>query len=108
MNPMTVTAASGSVEEVPFMAVVNAEQGKAQFTVSGSANNNAVQVNGFASDKKPTIEEYVGGRWIPYDNSVKGYDGYAVHYNEDNTYGFSFIVDMGEQGAARTFRVVQE
>ena len=89
------------------MAIITAVNNQAEFTLSGSRNLNAVRINGFTGDKKPVIEELVDGSWVVYDTSVEAFDGYAAHYNEDNTYGFSYVVDMGEDGAARTFRIAQ-
>lgn len=107
VKPMTVKTVKGTVTEDPFMAIITAVNNQAEFTLSGSRNLNAVRINGFTGDKKPVIEELVDGSWVVYDNSVEAFDGYAAHYNEDNTYGFSYVVDMGEDGAARTFRIAQ-
>lgn len=107
LEPMKVVATKGTVCEHPYMAVLNADAGKAEFTLSGSANNNAIRINGFAKDTKPVIEELVEGTWQEYMSaSENGYDGYTAFYNEDGTYGFSWVVDMGT-GASRTFRVAQ-
>ncbi len=108
VNPIQVTTSVGSVVYDPFIPIVSAVDNKAQFTLSGSRNLNTVQINGFTSDKKPVIEERLAdGSWVVYDNAVEAFDGYGAHYNKDNTYGFSFVVDMGENGAARTFRIAQ-
>lgn len=107
VNALTAKVSKGTLVEDPFMPMVYAENNEAEFTVSGGVNYVAVRVDGFSSDAKPAIQEYVAGQWIDYDYSVKDYDGYYIHYNEDNTYGFSFVVDMGTDGAERTFRVVQ-
>ena len=107
VKPMTVKTVKGTVTEDPFMAIITAVNNQAEFTLSGSRNLNAVRINGFTGDKKPVIEELVDGSWVVYDTSVEAFDGYAAHYNEDNTYGFSYVVDMGEDGAARTFRIAQ-
>ena len=108
VNPLTVQTVTGAVVEDPFLAVVEAVNNQAQFTLSGSRNLNTVRINGFTSDKKPVIEEQLAdGSWVVYDNSVEEFDGYAAHYNEDNTYGFSYVVDLGENGSARTFRIRQ-
>lgn len=107
LKPMQATAAVGNVEAHPYMARIRAAENQAQFTVRGSRNLNTVRVDGFTSDRKPVIEEFTDGQWVLYDNSVESFDGYGAHYNEDNTYGFSFVVDMGEEGADRTFRIRQ-
>ncbi len=107
VNPLQVQAVTGTVKADPFLAVVEAVNNQAQFTVSGSRNLNTIRIDGFTSDKKPVIEELVDGSWVVYDNSVEEFDGYAAHYNEDNTYGFSYVVDLGENGSARTFRIRQ-
>ena len=107
LHPISVSPAVGTVTEHPYMALIRAENNRAQFAVSGSRNLNAIRIDGFTGDAKPTLEELVDGEWIVYDNSVLEFDGYGAHYNEDNTYGFSYVVDMGEEGAARTFRIRQ-
>ena len=33
------------------------------------------------------------------------YDGYCIHYNEDGTYGYSFVYEMDSPEEERTFRV---
>ncbi len=107
VKPMAVTAATGTVVEHEYMAIVRADNNSAEFTMSGSRNANTVRVDGFTDSSKPVIQEFVEGEWVSYDNSVESFDGYAVQYADDNTYSFSFVVDMGEEGSSRTFRVVQ-
>jgi len=106
-NVMKVNVTTGKVIEHSYMAHIEAVNNKAEFSMSGSRNANTVRIDGFTSDTKPIIEEYVDGSWVIYDNSVKEFDGYAIHYNSDGTYGFSFVVDMGTHGAARKFRICQ-
>lgn len=105
VNALTTSVSKGTLVEDPFMPMIYAEDNAAEFTISGGANNVAVRVDGFHKDSTPLIYEYLNGQWVLYDNSVKGYDGYYTHYNEDNSYGYSFVVDMGTDGAARKFKI---
>jgi len=107
LKPMEVSAATGSVVEHEYMALVRAENNVAEFTMSGSRNMNTVRIDGFKSSTKPVIQEYVNGEWVEYDTSVESFDGYGVQYMDDNTYSFSFVVDMGDAGTARTFKINQ-
>ena len=78
------------------------------------SNNVAVRINGFNNLNRPVVYEKVDGVWQPYELSSKNnpdskgycndYDGYAVYYNSDGTYSYSFIVPMN--GTARTFKIV--
>ncbi len=108
VNPLTTTVTKGSLFEDAFMPMVYAENNSAEFTLSGGADNVAVRIDGFTSDKVLEIEEYVNGQWVPFVYySEHGYDGYNIYYNEDNTYGFSYTVPMGTEGKPRQFRVSQ-
>ena len=104
LDPIKVDVKTGTVLEDPYMPQIKAENGVAEFTLSGADSTMAVRVYGYADYTKPTIEEYVNGAWVTYDvASENGYDGYMVYYDGDGTYSFAFIVDMSN--GARTFRV---
>jgi len=104
LDPIKAEVKTGTLVSDPYMPQIRAEDGTAEFTLSGADNNMAVRVYGFDDYAKPTIEEYVDGAWVEYKTASKnGYDGYMVHYDGDGTYSFSFIVDMSN--GARTFRV---
>ena len=104
LDPIKVDVKTGTVLEDPYMPQIKAENGVAEFTLSGADSTMAVRVYGYADYTKPTIEEYVNGAWVTYDGaSENGYDGYMVYYDGDGTYSFAFIVDMSN--GARTFRV---
>ena len=105
LDPIKVEVKTGTLISDPYMPQIRAEDGTAEFTLSGADNNMAVRVYGFDDYAKPTIEEYVDGAWVEYKTASKnGYDGYMVYYDGDGTYSFSFIVDMSGD-APRTFRV---
>ena len=106
LNPIKAEVKVGTLMADPYMPQIKADNGTAEFTLSGADNNMAVRVYGYANYEKPVIEEYVNGAWVTYDvASENGYDGYMAHYDGDGTYSFSFIVDMSD--GARTFRVKQ-
>ncbi len=94
---------SDNVVDDTYIPTVVCKNNRAEFNVSGGRNNIAVRVDGFTSLKKISIYEVIDGEKVPYDPSNTGYDGYTVHYNTDGTYGFSFIVNMGNEGLERTF-----
>lgn len=115
INPVTATAEVGTVMETEFLPFIRSEKNTATFTLSGGANCMVVRVFGFDKLTVPVIEELVDGKWVVYEVSSAGtpdksgyyshYDGYNVYYDGDGTYSYSFVVDMGEDGASRTFRV---
>ena len=105
--PLSVKAETGSVVNEKWLPRVLASDGEAVFTVSGGRGNTPVRVDGFTSPEMPEI--YVrsdNGEWVPYSNAVvNGYDGYMIHFNDDGTYGFSFVFEQKDPGEAVTFRV---
>ena len=58
-----------------------------------------------------------GEEWVAYelssvntpDSSGRGvdYDGYQVHYNDDGTLSYSFVITVTD-GVSRTFRITAE
>lgn len=105
LAPFKAEVATGTLIPDSYMPKIQAENNKAEFTVSGGHNNMAIRVYGFENWQKPTIEEKINGQWVTYDvASVNGYDGYTVFYDGDGTYSFAFIIPM-DHGEARIFRI---
>ena len=116
LNPLHAIAdANCEVIESVFLPKVRSTNGKnAEFTLAGGHNNVTVRAYGFDKLTSPVIEECVNGEWVPYDISSKStpddykngyyYDGYMVHYDEDGTFSYSFVVEMNN-GAPRKFRI---
>lgn len=91
-KPYTVTASRGTVCDEKWLPRVIADDGMAEFTVKGGRGNSVVRVDGFTSPKAPEISVISGGNEYEYSNAVvNAYDGYMIHFNEDGTYGFSFV-----------------
>ena len=108
LKPVTVTAQTGTVDDDAFIPVVNCENNTAEFTVKGGRNNIAVRVNGFTELKCPEIQIKTQTGYEKLDvSSVNGYDGYSLYYNEDGTYGFSFVYCSENPEFLYTFRVFQ-
>ena len=108
LNPISVDVIKGTPEYHNNMAVIVAENGEAEFNISGSAGYNTILVKGFNKDDRPLIEEMVDGVWIEYvTSSSNGYDGYGTSYETGGTYSFSWVADMGNTGTERHFRVIQ-
>ena len=119
LDPLTVTAGNGAeVIESVYLPKVRTTDGKsAEFTLSGGENNVTVRAYGFKLLTVPKIYEKVNGEWVEHEvNSINSpddygngefYDGYAVSYDGDGTYSYSFVVDMTGD-AERTFRVVAD
>lgn len=107
LNPYVLDVKTGSDCSSAFLPKVTAEEQYAEFTISGGKNNAAIRVYGFESWHKPVVQEFVGGSWVTYhmESDKNGYDGYQVYREQNESYSFSFAVPMGENGAARTFRV---
>ncbi len=122
IDPFKVEASVGAVIEHPFVPMVKAENGTAEFTLSGGHdkavfyegirdNKNkvrgiAVRIMGVDAIAVPVLEEKIDGKWTPVrlasDNYA--YDGYSIRYEGDGTYSYAFAIDMTE-AKARTFRV---
>lgn len=127
-NPFVATAIENceAVQSV-FLPRVKSTDGKsATFTVSGGCDidpdnpdcvNVTVRADGFTTLTRIKVEELVGDEWIEYELSsvnnadasgrAADYDGYAVHYDGGDTYGYSFVITITD-GMARTFRVIAE
>ena len=119
LNPFRATALNNAeILDSVWIPKIKTTDGKsAEFTVSGGNNNCVVRVYGFQKLTSPVIEEFVNGKWMTYrvasaskkDDRGYGYfyDGYMVHYDEDGTYSYSFVIPM-DKGAERKFRVTAE
>ncbi len=121
INPYTITALNNChVEDTVFLPTVVSHDGKnAEFTLSGGANNCTVKIKGMTSNTIPTVYELDSetGEWERYNLSshyyldkkgyANDYDGYGVQY-EDGYFSYSFVVDMGTEGAERTFKFVAD
>lgn len=108
LSPVTVSAETGTVSDDTFIPVVNCENNVAEFTVNGGRNNIAVRVNGFTELRCPEILKKTDNGWGKVDvASSNGYDGYTVYYNDDGTYGFSFVYNAENPDVSYTFRLEQ-
>ena len=108
-KPVTVTSKIGTVDYDSFLPVINCDNNVAEFSLRGGRNNIAVRVNGFTSLRCPDIYRKTENGWEKISlSSVNGYDGYTVYYNEDGTYGFSFVYASESPDYEYTFRVEQE
>ncbi len=109
-NAITINASVGTVVADTWIPTVAAQNGVAEFTISGGTYGDGAEVNyavkaqGFDLLTRPKIYEKVNGEWIPYDYATElGYDGYGVLCeNEKLTYTFVFA----QNSVGRTFRVV--
>ena len=95
----------GTVVEDDYLAIVDAENDEAVFTVTGSRNSNAVRVNGFSKLTRPKVQEKINGEWVDITLNVEEFDGYQVNYTKDGYFSYSFIVDMEIFTDQRTFKV---
>ena len=109
LNNVFVAASTGSVAYDTVVPVIDCENNTAEFTLKGGKGNIAVRINGFTSINCPDI--YIlgeNGNWQTYEMaSSNGYDGYSVYYNEDGTYGFSFVYNSQNINDEYVFKVVQ-
>ena len=112
-----------------FFPMVKTTNGKSlEFTLSGGEGNTTFRAYGFEKLTAPKLYEKVTreeldefgnvintyDEWVLVDVSsaytpdsygnAHAYDGYAVHYDSDGTYSYSFVVALKGR-AERTFRV---
>ena len=98
INPYRIDAVKGTVIEDTYVPMIRAENGEAEFTFSGGADNGVVRVYGFGSYELPKIKIKEDGEWKPFELAgPNGYDGYQVYRDSDGTYSFAFILDMDER-----------
>lgn len=124
LNPIVATAVDKcEVVEHTYIPMVKSTDGKsATFKISGGKDNvtegtynTVVRVYGFNSLTVPRIMQKVDGKWKTYRvNSAMTpdklgnrhpYDGYAVYYDGDGTFSYSFVIDM-TKGEEREFKIV--
>ena len=115
LKPLKATSVTDEAIESVYLPKIRSKDGKnAEFTLSGGENNVTVRVYGFKMLTAPKIEEFVDGEWVEYVVSSSKqpdrlgyyhyYDGYAVYYDGDGTFSYSFVTTMTE-GEERTFRI---
>ena len=105
LHPLTINVLQGKAIEDDYLPTVRAESNLAEFTLTGGRNCNAVRIDGFTKFGTPVIYEVKNGVEVLYNPSKYAYDGYAIHYNEDGTYGYSFLYQMDSPEQQRTFRI---
>ena len=116
LDPFKATAVENAeVIENIFVPSIKTTNGKdATFTLSGGENNVTFRVYGFEKLTAPKLYELVDGEWVLVDVSSATtpdkvgnahlYDGYAVHYDGNGTFSYSFVTTLtGDQ--TRTFKV---
>ena len=70
LNPYKLTVNTGYEIADTYVPKVHVdENGKAEFTITGGTNNAVVRVYGLSDYAKPTIEEYVNGAWVAYEDT---------------------------------------
>ena len=107
-SPLILSAVKGSVIEDEYLPQIRAEDGKAEFTLSGGRNRFAVRVDGMTSMDGIIVQEQKNGTWEEYVFHKKDFDGYQIIYNEDGTYSYVFIVEMDDHGSQRMFKVTEK
>ena len=128
LNPFIATPVENceKVDSVFLPRVSSTNGASATFTLSGGCDidpdtaepiNMTVRADGFKALTRPKLEELVNGTWTAIELSSKNspdprgnsadYDGYAVHYNGDGTFSYSFVTTITD-GKARTFRLTAE
>ncbi len=132
LHPITATSEKDTIVSDPFLPAVRSADGQtAVFTVSGGLDNIdrtgyasegntaykthydrdynvAVVVGGFHDLGRAGVYELIDGAWVRLDLASEwGFDGYTVQYAADNTFTYSFNINMNE-AKPRTFRVVVE
>ncbi len=107
-NSVKVTAITGTLEDDALVPTIRVDNGVGEIHVTGGRNNNVVRFNGFTELECPKIYVKNGDSWIEATVcSEKGYDGYGIHYNDDGTYGFSFVYTTDKPDTQHAFKVVQ-
>ncbi len=109
LHPLAVSAEIGTVQEDSIVPTVRCKNNEAIVTLTGGKSYQSIRVDGFTSLSRPKTYVLMDGVWVNGETaSVHGYDGYTVYYNEDGTYGFSFIYNAEDPTTEYTFRIVQE
>lgn len=108
LKGVKVIANVGQVVEEPWLPRVLATNNTAEFTVEGGRNNISIRVDGFTSLQTPYIYVVENGEYKRYSVQANGepYEGFHVFLNDDGTYSYVFIYDMGTNAGNKvTFRV---
>jgi hypothetical protein len=109
VNGIKVTAKAGEVVNEPWLPRVVASNNMAEFTVEGGRNNISIRVDGFTVLQTPyiyIIDENGDYQSYTVNDGGQHYEGLHVFLNEDGTYSYTFVYDMGEDtGNKVTFRV---
>ena len=108
LRPLEVAAAAGRVIPDVALPIVESENGRAEFTLSGGGGapvRYAVRVNGFESPACPVLQREAGGSWETVTLAgPNGGDGHTVFYNpETGLYDFAFVLEA--RGGGETYRV---
>lgn len=104
LKPVTVSASIGTVTEDKLVPTVICDNNTAEFTVQGGRNNIALRIDGFTDLSCPDI--YLNGEKQELSSS-NGYDGYTVFYNDNGTYGFSFVYEASDPDTIYSFTIKQ-
>ena len=102
LHPISVEAVIGTVIEDTWLPRIRCADNEAEFTLSGSDNNNVVRIDGFTKLCKPLIEkkDEADGSWHEYVTGNNPYDGYSVFYDSDTgNYSYAFV--YSESGTYR-------
>ncbi len=118
LDPFEIKAEAdcAPVDDLYIPSVRSLDGKSATFSVtSGGDMNLTLCAYGFERLTAPVIYELIDGEWQIYEvSSAKApgkcgnayaYDGYAVHYDGDGSYSYSFVVTM-EEGKERKFKVI--
>ncbi|MCL2494089.1 MAG: hypothetical protein FWE98_00345 [Oscillospiraceae bacterium] len=105
-GPGSLMMAAGRVIPDAYLPIIECEDGRGGFLLSGGGGRSAVRVNGFTQSECPKIERSVEFLWEPVElaSDAHGDDGYTVFYNpETGLYDFAFVLET--DGGAREYRV---
>jgi len=107
LQPLAVAALTGRVIPDATLPIVECEDGRAQFILSGGGETvYALRINGFAQSECPALKRRAEGIWEPLKlaSDTHGDDGYTAFYNpETGLYDFAFVLEM--QGDTQEYRV---
>lgn len=104
LKSVTITPETGSVKSDSLVPTVLCENNTAEFSVKGGRNNIALRIDGFTELVCPEI--YINGEKQELASSNE-YDGYTVFFNDDGTYGFSFVYEAKDPDTVYRFTVKQ-
>lgn len=102
INPVKLTAKTGTAGTDSYIPSVKLENGEAQFTIEGSANNCAILVTGLTQKAAPTITA-IDDNGNRTELDLNGGCDFSIE--RDGSYGASFVVNLDEY---RSFEVKAE